>query len=201
MNFVINWVENSGGVWLYSVVFLSALAENLFTPLPGDSVTVFGAYLAGMGKLSLMGVYICSTAGGTAGFMGLYFIGRLVQNHGARRGKLLTFSLGAVDKVAASFGKWGYIVILLNRFIYGIRFAVAIFAGMARLPWVKVLIYSAIGAALWNAILVYLGGMLGENWEQFKEILWEYNRVFLAGALLIVLAFAFWKIAPRWKKH
>ena len=91
-----------------------------------------------------------------------------------------------VEKVGIHFRRWGYLVILFNRFLYGLRFAVAIFAGLWRLPWQKTLLFALLSTCAWNAILVYAGGTLGENWALFKDILWKHNR-FIFAALIIVL--------------
>ncbi|NQS98042.1 MAG: DedA family protein [candidate division Zixibacteria bacterium] len=200
MDFLIDWIENTGGLWVYLAVMVSAFGENMFTPLPGDSVTVFGAYLAGLGKVNAVGVYIASTIGGTAGFMGLYVIGKSIQRRGERRGKLLFIKIDGVNKIEERFNKWGYWVILFNRFLYGIRFAVALFAGMSKLDWRRTTIFALLSTAAWNLVLVYLGVLLGENWGAFKEIMWRYSRVFLLAAVLGVMVYAGIRMIPRTKR-
>ena len=190
MNFLILWLQESGGIWFYFIVFVSSLAENLFTPLPGDAVTVFAAYLAGRGEFSLIGVYISSTLGGTAGFMGLFGIGGLLYKRAEKREKIFGIPFSTIDTISVKFKKWGYLIILLNRFLYGIRFAVALFAGLMKLPWIKVLIYALIGTIAWNTVLVYAGGALGDNWVGFKYYIWKYNR-YLLGLLLGLLTAGF----------
>ena len=200
MDFLINWIEDTGGLWVYLAVMVSAFGENMFTPLPGDSVTVFGAYLAGLGKVDAVGVYIASTVGGTAGFMGLYCIGKSVQRGGERRGKLLFIKIDDVCKIEVHFQRWGYLVILFNRFLYGIRFAVALFSGMSRLDWRRTAVFALLSTAIWNAVLVYLGVLLGENWGAFKEIMWRYSRIFLLAAILGVVVYVGIKIIPKHRK-
>jgi len=197
LEFLIDSLKASGGFWFYFIVFISALAENLFTPLPGDSVTVFGAYLAGKAQLSLTGVFISSSAGGTLGFMGLYTLGRLLHRRAQRREKIMGVKFDVVENIRRKFKKWGYLIILFNRFIYGLRFAIAVFAGIVKLPWLKVLIFSFVGTILWNSVLVYIGGTLGENWDQFRDVLWKYNRFFIAGMIIIIVTAAFIKYYPR----
>ena len=197
MEFLTEWLQNSGGVWFYLTIFASSFAENLFTPLPGDTVTVFGAYLAGRGGYSLIGVFISGTMGGTAGFMGLYSIGVLLHRRAAKREKIFGIPFETIDMVSVQFKRWGYLVIMLNRFLYGIRFAVAIFAGLMKLPWVKVLIYAFIGTCAWNAILVYAGGALGENWIGFKYYIWKYNKYLLCAALIIFISAFVWLLIHK----
>jgi membrane protein DedA with SNARE-associated domain len=59
-------------VWAYTFLFVSALIENIFPPVPGDTVTIIGAYLVGVGALQFWGVFLSTTFGSISGFMGLY---------------------------------------------------------------------------------------------------------------------------------
>jgi membrane protein DedA with SNARE-associated domain len=201
MNFIINWIENSHEIWLYIAVFISAFAENIFTPIPGDTVTVFAAYLVGSGKISPIEVFIASTSGGIAGFMALYYFGRYLQRRGEQNGKLASVQMDKIRKVELSFQRWGYLTVLFNRFLYGIRFAVAIFAGMSKLDLRKTFSYALIGTAAWNILLIYLGIQLGERWGIFKVILWKYYSILvLISAILILLYFIrkiYRKLFPR----
>lgn len=194
MEVLTEWIEGTGGVWTYILVFAGALIENVFTPLPGDTATVFGAYLGGLGRLSFIGIHLAATAGGTLGFMAQYAIGRYIRRRGEIRGRALGIKINSVEKVGVYFRRWGYWVILLNRFLYGMRFFVGIFSGMFNLPWKLVLLLAFAGGALWNLILVHLGMTLGKNWAVFKEIMWKYNRFALAAIIIVIIGFLLWKL-------
>ena len=200
METLLSWVENAKPIWVYLAVFFSAFIENVFTPLPGDTATVFGAYLAGMGRLSFAALYAAATIGGVAGFMGQYLLGRFVHALGEKRGRLLKVNMTSIAKIEGYFRKYGYLVILLNRFLYGLRFFVAIFAGMSKLPWIKTLLCAVIGTAVWNLLLVYLGWSLGENWGLFKTVMWKYNRIFISLAVIVGAAIAAKYIIGKKKK-
>ena len=58
--------------YLYLFLFASSIIENLFPPIPGDTITAFGAFLAGIGKLDFLMVIIITTIGSTIGFMLLF---------------------------------------------------------------------------------------------------------------------------------
>lgn len=190
MTQILEWIDGQPEFWIYVLVGVSSLIENMFTPMPGDTVTVFGAYLAGIGQANAVGIYLASTLGGTLGFMGLYMIGRLFIKRSERRGKFLGIGIKSIEKVQISFTRWGYWLIVSNRFFYGIRFAVALFAGFAKLNYKKTLAAALVGTAIWNVFLLYLGMVLGENWDTFKVVLWKYNRLILAGVLIGMTAYA-----------
>ena len=58
----------------YFILFVSAYEENTFPPVPGDTVTVIGAYLITTGKLSFTGVWLSTTFGSVLGFMTMFYI-------------------------------------------------------------------------------------------------------------------------------
>ena len=65
-------LQSTDPILAYLVLFISAFVENVFPPIPGDSVTILGAYLVGTGILNFWGVYLATTAGSLAGFMSIY---------------------------------------------------------------------------------------------------------------------------------
>ena len=152
---------------------------------------VFGAYLAGRGRLSLEMVYVSTTLGGACGFMLLYYLGTLFRRRSDRRGKFLGIGMDKIGRVEARFRLWGWWLIFFNRFFYGVRIVIALFAGMSRLSWWKTAIIAVGATALWNGILIYLGNLLGENWGGFKQLLWKYQRwiwaVVIAAAVVIIV--------------
>jgi len=197
MSSLINWIDSQQEFWVYLAVGLCSLAENLFTPFPGDTCTVFGAYLAGLGKAHPAGIYLASTIGGTIGFIGLYLTGRLFIRKMEGKDRLFGMNSDTYAKISRSFKKWGYWVIVFNRLLYGLRFAVALFAGFAKLDLRKTIAAALIGTALWNIILVYLGMQLGENWAVFKEVLWKYNRIILAAVSVGLGIYLLWRIRRK----
>jgi len=61
---------------VYILLGLSAFVENIFPPIPGDTITAFGALLVGIGKLSFFWVYFSTTLGSLLGFLFLFWVGR-----------------------------------------------------------------------------------------------------------------------------
>ncbi len=73
---IIKFLLPLNNIFLYLFLFLSAIIENLFPPIPGDTITVFGAFLVGVGRLNYFGVYLSTTLGSVIGFMTLFLIGK-----------------------------------------------------------------------------------------------------------------------------
>ena len=174
-------------VWLYFALFLSAYIENIFPPVPGDTVTVFAGYLLGRSNHSVWGVVASTTVGSVAGFMTYYAIGRLIHPEYFLR-KNYRFLPAARIKLAEEwFRRYGFWLVLLNRFFSGVRSVLSIVTGICRLPWLRVLILSGIGCAVWNGLLIWGGYLLGVNWATVNRVFAQYNRVLIVLACLLAV--------------
>ncbi|MGD0309202.1 MAG: DedA family protein [Acidobacteriota bacterium] len=173
-------------LWLYVALFLCAYIENIVPPIPGDTVTVFAGYLLGRTDRSAAGILISTTLGSTAGFMTYYTVGRLIHPEYFARKNFRFFPASQIELAKKWFLRYGSWVILLNRFFSGIRSVISIVTGLCRLPWLRVLLLSGMGCVVWNALLIWAGYQLGENWTSVSGFLATYNRVL--AILAIVLA-------------
>ena len=90
-----------------------------------------------------------------------------------------------MNKVEDWIPKKGLLIILLNRFLAGTRSVVSIFAGFARLGWIKVNVLAFISSLVWNGILITAGYYAGKNWSYVESMLQNYN-IFIS--VIIVLA-------------
>ena len=79
LNRIIEFLLPQNDIFLYIFLFVSAIIENLFPPIPGDTITAFGAFLVGTGRLNYFLVYISTTIGSVIGFMALFFVGRFFE--------------------------------------------------------------------------------------------------------------------------
>ena len=181
--------------WAYSTLLFSAFLENVIPPIPGDTVVVFSAYLVGRGALNWWLVYLSTCAGGTAGFLVMYWLG---YHHGraflAGR-KRRFFSAEDLARAEQWLARYGGILILVNRFLSGIRSVIAVSAGIGRMNWKSVAFYGFVSMAIWNGLLLYAGLLVGQNWRKVVEYLKQYNRFFtlLLVGIVLVLLFRWWR--------
>ena len=181
----------------YLILFISAYVENIFPPIPGDVVTVLGAYLVATGKLGFWGVYLTTTFGSVLGFFSMYLIG-LKFGRSFVNSKFISkiFNEKHIKKVELWFAKYGNMVIAANRFLSGTRSVISLFAGFFHLNWISVLSLSALSALIWNGLLIYVGYLLGENWQSISGIISEYNKIVLALTALAATLFLY----RRWRR-
>ncbi|RLB41045.1 MAG: hypothetical protein DRH12_09125 [Deltaproteobacteria bacterium] len=180
--------------WLvYIFLGISAYVENVFPPIPGDTITAFGAFLVGVGKVGFVGVYVSTTLGSLTGFMSLFWVGmKLGRAYFFERDHRL-FSAKDIAKAERWFNRYGYLLILLNRFLPGIRSVISISGGISRLSPGKAAFFALISCAAWNLIWIAVGYSIGNNWDAIKDtmsrIMRRYNMVvlILAGVTVLVV--------------
>ena len=175
--------------WLYFAVFLSSYVENIFPPIPGDTVTVFAAYLVGRSQKHFMGIFCATTLGSVAGFMTYYVLGRMLQPDYFLRKSFRFLPASSFQKAGDWVKRYGYWIVLSNRFLSGIRSVISIVSGFYRLPWIQVLILASVSCAVWNGLLIWAGYLLGANWRNIDHILQQYQRVLLTALALVA---GFW---------
>ena len=99
---------------IYFFLGLSAFVENLVPPIPGDTITAFGAFLVGMGRLSFAGVYISTTVGSLLGFLSLFWVGGFLGRHFFIERDFRFLRAKDIIKAEEWFGRYGYFLILIQ---------------------------------------------------------------------------------------
>lgn len=180
-------ITSSNALWLYSVLLVSAIVENLFPPYPGDTVIIIGGYLVGVGKLNLSGALLSSTAGSLVGASLLFLLGLTKGRTFFHRGRYPFFSPERLQRVEGWFEQHGRKVVLASRFLAGVRSIVAISAGVGRMRYGTFLVFSLVSILAWNGLLLFLGLKLGQNWERIVDLFRFYNGLIVALVGLFVL--------------
>jgi membrane protein DedA with SNARE-associated domain len=191
---VTNYIITLSPGWFYFVLFLSAYVENVAPPVPGDTVTVFAAYIVGRSHERFAGVFLSTTAGSIAGFMTIYALGRCLRPEYFIRRDFRFLPAAYFEKAGEWFERYGLWVVLVNRFLSGIRSVISMVCGLYRLPWLRVLTISGVGCAVWNGLLIWAGYELGANWRLVETVFSEYNKILL---LLAVLLAAAWLVRKK----
>jgi membrane protein DedA with SNARE-associated domain len=201
INDIITYLLPKNDLFLYLFLFLSSIVENLVPPIPGDTITIFGAFMVGTGRLSYILVYIATTSGSVIGFMLLVMFGRILEREFFIKKNYRFFS--ATNIVAAEhwFERYGYFIILANRFLPGIRSVISLVSGITRLNLAKVFLLSLASAALWNLIWIEIGFILGNNWQAVREragnLIGSYNIFMGILMALIIVSFFIYKLIKK----
>jgi len=183
-------------VWVYAAVAGICYIENILPPFPSDVMVVAAGSLIGFGRVDFTVVLAVATVGSTLGFLTMYKIGDWFGDRILEVGKIRFIPIENVHKVESWFRKYGYWVIIANRFLAGTRAVVSFFAGMSELSLIRTTILSFVSAMIWNSILLLSGKALGDNWAEILLYLETYSKVVtsvLVVAVLVLLARYFYK--------
>ncbi len=182
---IIHHLQSLDPTMVLAAVFAIAFIENIFPPSPSDAVIVFAGSLVGLGRTGFIETLLWATAGSTVGFLVMYKIGDWFGVRILEKGRLKFIPPAAIKKVDDWFRRYGYWIIVANRFLAGTRAVVSFFAGMAELHLLRTAILCAISALVWNAILLTGGYCLGNNWQQIGLYLSTYSEA-VTGVLVVV---------------
>jgi len=178
--------------WLAALVlFGSSVIEYVFPPFPGDTVTLAGAMLVPIAGTPLWLVFGSVTAGSLVGSMLIFFLGEWLYRWQARH--LHERGHHAFDALALKFRRHGAAYVALNRFLPGVRSFFFVAAGVARLSWWKVALWSLVSLTAWNALIVAAGLAVGKNMQRLEALFRQYTTVvWVVLALVVVVALARW---------
>jgi membrane protein DedA with SNARE-associated domain len=190
MEQIISWLQTLPPAGALALMFFIAYIENIFPPSPSDMLLVFAGTLIGVGVIGFAPALIVATLGSVSGFMTAYIIGRYFEQRFVSGRYHRYFPAKAVHQVERMFNRFGYGVIVANRFLAGTRAIVSFFAGMSKMNLPITTLLSAVSAAVWNSILLYLGIIFADNWRVAAHYLTLYGKiatVVFAAALILFL--------------
>jgi membrane protein DedA with SNARE-associated domain len=174
----------------YFTVALLMAIESTFLPLPSEVVIPFAAYKAGQGDLNVFIVIFSGTVGALSGslinYTLAYYLGRPIVYRFAdsKLGKVFLLSKEKVVHAEEYFIRNGKTSTFIGRLVPGIRHLISIPAGLAKMNLRDFMLYTFVGAGIWNIILAIIGYYLYEIREQIFPYL-EYI-LYLTGAVFAI---------------
>jgi len=151
----------------YWIVLAVAFVDQFGTPVPAIAILLAAGAVAGEGHLSLAGIIAAAEVGTVLGDAVLYQVGRWRGGPLIRR--LCSFSLApdtCVRKTETSFERLGWKALVVAKFVPGLALFAAPVAGALRMPFAPFLICDAIGALLYNVVVIGLGFALHEQLDR-----------------------------------
>lgn len=186
----------------YLTIILLMAIEGSFIPFPSEVVIPPAAWKAAQGELNVYLVVITGTIGALLGalinYYLAYYLGRkLVYSFaGTRLAGLLLITPEKVQKAEEYFIKHGRSATFIGRLVPGIRQLISIPAGLAKMPLKDFILFTALGAGIWNIILAALGYFLYTQ----KELLEFYYHELSIGMLILGALFVAYMIYSGLRK-
>jgi membrane protein DedA with SNARE-associated domain len=156
----------------YFTVALLMAIESTFLPLPSEVVVPFAAYKAGQGDLNVFLVVLFGTVGALCGslinYTLAYYLGRPIVYKFAdsKIGKVFLLSKEKVIHAENFFIRNGKTSTFIGRLVPGVRHLISIPAGLAKMNLRDFMLYTFVGAGIWNIILAVIGFYLYEIRDQ-----------------------------------
>ncbi len=181
-------------------VALAVFAENLFPPIPSELILPLAGFTAAGGAFSPLAATVWATVGSVVGALALYGIGAAL---GRRRMYRIAdrLPLVDVDDVEATerwFARYGTWSVLIGRLIPVFRSLISIPAGIEGMRLGLFVLYTTLGSAVWNALLVYGGYLLGANFHLVSDYADLFSNVVV---VLVAVALVTWAALRLRRNH
>ena len=196
-----NWYKDNTNY--YTITVLMA-CESSILPVPSEMVIPPAVYVA-MEPGSNLNIFLIILFGTLGALIGASFnyvmsmwLGRFViyKFADSKIGKLFMLSSQKIQKAETFFNEHGKTSTFIGRLIPVVRHLISIPAGLAKMNYPKFLLYTFLGAGLWNICLAGLGYLAGENRDLINQYSHELSFFFLGiGVVLLV-----WLVLKSYRK-
>ena len=194
----------------YGTIWFLMLLESTVIPVPSELVVTPAAFNAAEGEINVWLVILFATIGADCGatinYIAGYYLGRplIYSFANSRWGKMCLLNQKKVEQAEKYFDEHGAIATVTGRLIPGIRHLISIPAGLARMNFWRFLLYTTLGAGVWNCILAGLGWYLHTfvTRDELNVKIEEYSEyIKYAIILLVILAVVFFLAKNAYKRR
>jgi membrane protein DedA with SNARE-associated domain len=189
-------LSNTQGVIAYAAIFLVLLACGLGVPLPEDISLILGGFLAHKGAASLPVMMVVGFAGILAGDSLIFHFGRKLGSKVGRKSggffaRIITPEKRA--KVEGLFEKHGHKVVMIARFMPGVRAVTYFTAGSVGMPYWRFILWDGLAALLSAPLFVFLGFHFGGELDFVIDKLKDGQFVVMGAIIVIGAAYFLWQ--------
>ena len=189
----------------YGAIFVLMLLESTVIPVPSELVIAPAAYHSAAGNMHVWLVILFGTLGADIGatinYIAGYYLGRpiIYKFANSRVGHLCLVNQEKVERSEKYFNDHGMVATITGRLIPGIRHLISIPAGLAKMKYWQFILYTTLGAGVWNCILAALGWYLHSfvPEEQLEDKILEYGE-YIKFVILLLVGIAFVYFLTKW---
>lgn len=172
----------------YLAVAAFVFLEDFGVPVPGETILIAAAVFAGAGHLDVVAVGVIAVAAAVLGDNIGYLLGRTGGRALVLRfGKYVLLTEKRLDAAQAWFARHGGKVVVIARFVEGLRQANGWIAGITRMHWLAFLLFNSIGAALWVGVWLTVGYVSGSHIDTVYSAISRYV-IYIVIAIAVVIA-------------
>ncbi len=185
----------------YAAIAVLILLENVGVPVvPGETALIAGAIFAGAGRAGLNVVVVgvvaalCAFAGSEAGYAIGRWGGRALV---LRYGRFVLVREHHVGRAEAVVGRYGGVIVVVARFVVGLRELNGIIAGVTGMGWLRFAVYNALGAVAWVGAWVSAGYLAGDHIEAVYREVTRYSVYVLVTVAVLLAGYLVARLARR----
>ena len=180
-NFVLDLISNFG----YFGMFIGMVLEAVIIVIPSELILATGGILSATGVFNFWISFLVGLLGSVFCAIVIYFMGYFGGRPFVKKyGKYFFMKEEDIMKSDSWYSKYGLIAAAVGRNIPIVRTLISLPIGIARLSFIKFLIYTTLGSIPWTFVFVYFGYSLGNNWVVLKDVI---NRLKLPIITLLIL--------------
>jgi membrane protein DedA with SNARE-associated domain len=194
--FTLDQIKDLAHHYGYGVIFLGIMLENAGIPIPGETITLAGGFLAGNGELKYPLVLLAAVGGAVVGDSAGYGLGRwggmkVLESIAT----IFRIPLEEIVKAKEKFTANSDRAVFFGRFIALLRIFAGPMAGLSGMPYGRFLFFNALGAIAWGTIMTSLAFFAGKYipLEQLVELVLRFGVFALVGV-------AIWFFIPYLRK-
>lgn len=177
----------------YPGIFLLMAMESSIIPVPSELVMPPAGYLAFQGRMDAVVAVLCGTVGSLVGAYANYFAAKhLGRPLILKYGKYVLIPQEKFLRVESFFLRHGEIATFIGRLLPVVRHLISIPAGLSGMNHLRFSAYTLLGAAIWCAVLTWIGYAIGANQELVmawskKAVVWV-----VVFSVVLVAVYAWW---------
>ncbi|HEG2604447.1 TPA: DedA family protein [Campylobacter jejuni] len=190
MQEIISFIVEMASAWRYLGIIILMTLESCFIPFPSEVVMIPAGYLTHKGELDITLCILSGTLGSVLGALINYYICFFWgKNFVLKWGKYFGINEAKFAKFEEFFNKYGEFSTFTCRLLPGIRQYISMPAGLVKMKLVNFILFTALGSAIWVAILVFLGYYIGQNEELIKTYLTQILIIIIVFVILASLIY------------
>lgn len=178
----------------YPLVFILMAMESALIPIPSEIVMPFSGFLVSRGSMNFWLAVLSGVFGNLTGSVVAYYIGVKIGWEWLLRMRLISKLAGDIRRAESLLRRRGGEAVFIGRMMPGVRTVISLPAGMFRVDPIRFVLFTIAGSIPWNALLVYAGLILGDNWGVVSSYLDQVFIAILAAAIAYI-------ILKKWKNR
>lgn len=198
MHDLLNWLGRLPEPLLYGAILLAAFAENVFPPLPADTVVALGAFVAARGNGSAIGAWSATMFGNIGGAMLMFTLGKRHGMPWLAKRMPSVFAGDASDKFIERFNRQGILAVVVSRFLPAVRAVVPPLAGALGVGVAPAALAMGLASGVWYGLVCVLAFRAGADADALLARIGSQQRtVGLIAVAIVVVALAVFLVRRR----